>query len=379
MGGKCCTLDAVEALWRSVREGREHLAAIFLSESDFLQERSELQEPSGFLWHRHWPGPGSRACSWLLERRFAMHARCWWRGRIGVVVWRPPGHSLSQARILVGWHGAHDFDSAWQTLLDLRWVLRACRGCPNVCVAGDANINYLSHGGWPFPEIPFELALPAHSDEDEMLRKCYEEIAEAAGLKVSLAEVVRDVPGGPWSLFAACVPVTRVPQGLLTSSTWPGVLDHAMLPPDGGKVELSWRHAPADHAVLMVTVPWKKPEVRRSPRSWRPVDEDECVEGLRDAALSWPSCSGGAQLLPKLLVDFCEGLRDRTARQARKAGRLPLQARSLLAAAAAAADEEARQRCKKHAWSLIYRQQRSITGRAVKTKIAQGRPLAKKV
>ena len=83
-------------------------------------------------------------------------------------------------------------------------------------------------------------------------------------------------------------------------------------------------------------------------------------------------------MLPRFLTSFCFHWRDRRVRRVRKAERLPLQVRSFLSSAQAADDEDTRRQFKRMAWNLIHLQQRRLTGRDVRSKISQGRPLAKK-
>ena len=258
--------------------------------------------------------------------------------------------------------------------------MRSFRGCPNISVAGDTNINYLTLGGWQLPHPPFPLPVPVPDEDAELVRRGYEQIAEFAGLSAHLPDVVLDAHGGPWGFVSSCLPVTRIPVGAQASCCWPGVLDHALLPSQGASLEVSWQKAPADHAVLFVTSPIQQVTVsRKKARAWRPADEATFLEALNSTAATWPTNAAALCTLPELLVHFCERWRDFRPRRVRKAARVPLQARHLLAEAARATDEGRRKLCKASAWQLIRRQQRSLTGKAVKSKVAQGRPLAKKV
>ena len=64
-GGRCCSPQALEAVWHACIEVDHRVEFVFMPECDFVKGEREVDEFEEFIVHRSWPGEGSRAMAWL--------------------------------------------------------------------------------------------------------------------------------------------------------------------------------------------------------------------------------------------------------------------------------------------------------------------------
>ena len=331
-------------------------------------KESNLQVP-GWKIFRHWPGPGSRACAFLV-RSSVVPMIAWkkWLGRAGVVVLKD---AEEKCLIVSQVHGAHGSSLLAESLTALADLISRCpRWAPAIAV-GDWNIDLL-----PIAELDVGKHRPGraarHADERGLLR-CF---LDAKRLQLVEHSGMVGLPDGHWRIEALSSPFTRVPwAGWGEALTLPSLLDYAAVRNVQCTTSILWAAALADHAPVWVKVEWAAMPPLKPKKSWQiaeGVDEMKCAEGI---VVEMPSercdyatfCSA-AEKLQALTSDACTC-------KSRHAQRLPFQVRVDLRKAAELVDEEARRAAKRRAWAAMRRHVKSMATKSLAAAVRAGKAI----
>ena len=139
-GNWCADAEKLCALWCNAREVHPSLKILFVCEADVGELGPEDLSFPEFVYHRHYPGWGSRAMGFLVSRSISRFASCRWVGRAGSCRIQGLRVAGSKDLAVLAWHGGHG-EALWPSIADVRTLARSCGSWPSVIV-GDTNIDY---------------------------------------------------------------------------------------------------------------------------------------------------------------------------------------------------------------------------------------------
>ena len=275
-GGKLGSFDTLCAFVDTLSIVHRSWSIVFVSELDgSLSETFSEKSVRGHTVFRHWPGHGSRAMAFIVNRSVRRHVRrTVWQGRAGSMhVFSNPSSRF---------HGAHS-DLLASSLCSLSACIKMVktRGarCARMFVVSDTNVDFLPLLSCD-PCTESFLRLSHHADRRTLL----ENWAETFSLAVELPARVDGVPGGEWSEYCMRGPITRVPIG--EQGCLPSCIDYAICSPgivlDSG---VDWRFVDADHAFVVYHLDYHF-TFRASPRRlWQVSDEEAALQAFENVNL----------------------------------------------------------------------------------------------
>lgn len=263
---------AARALWRLAAARVPHLAAVFVAELDFREGESSITECDDFVIFRNFPGEGCRAMAWLVRHPFSRVARVSWHGRSAALRLRATFANSPSDTVVVGWHAAHK-EAWWASVRDLSSALRRHREVAHLAVVGDTNLDMLGQLQLPLPHR-LQGCRGQQDREGTLRRAALTRVAESVNLQLCLPNEVLDSLCGDWALETALCPITRVPQGELSQRQKPSLIDYAFTVDGDERLSVSWTDAPADHAMLYLSLPRPRPLHRAQQAAWRCAEAD---------------------------------------------------------------------------------------------------------
>lgn len=268
-GRRGAGLAGVESLTTCLEDARVPWDFIFVSESDGSRSQS-LQggvTTKGHAWHRHWPGPGSGAMLWIVNRARRREVySIEWLGRAGRLVMKTsPNKQQTRCFVtMVGVHGPHPEDEYLQTLTQATALARSRPRPSPLLMVGDWNADQLpAMASDPWSDRPRRGE--HHAEERQMLAS----MCQALGIHIHTPDEVLSFPTGPFAEEAMKGPITRTPQGQACQTDIPALLDYAAASPNFiENQQVSLNFAPADHAWIFIrTAPVHCPKKTRRSRA----------------------------------------------------------------------------------------------------------------
>ena len=316
-------------------------AVCFVQEHDFRQNHLvTVSFVEGHKVLRHWPGTGSRAMSFVVNRRFQQFVCNFeWRGRAGGLHLFNSSSNLPSIDALniiaVGIHGGHG-DDLGTSLFDSSFVIKKLKrrraACADLVALGDLNVDLLPLQSFD-PFCDYDERLHYDPSRHNLLH------AWADQHNISVCEQphqICGVPGGAWSEFCVGSPISRIPTG--DQPGLPSLLDFVCCNPAVlFSSILCWDVHESDHALLCVTVKTRFRTSLRPKRIWSVVCEDTCIDNMHLLNLQQlKSISSVEVSLRGMQVSFgCS-----TTCKQRRVERMPLDLRTLYARKAIAASED---------------------------------------
>ena len=278
-GGRCRGIDAIDAIIAKIDECTASWAAVYVSELDHTLNSFSVTEVtySGHKIYRHWPGEGSFAMAWIVNKNMTNFLkRITWSGRAGGIWLQsqdPRQHGALNMQIL-GIHGGHA-EALGSSLYDgsLAWP-GPPRGCRRLAV-----------GDWNVDQLPVCADDPLADSHDRSLRHLVERIqlhswADAQKLQIALPDIIHGTPGGMHDSFSLA-PISRVPLGQQDSN--PSLVDYAHCSNDTiSNMQLNWDIAISDHAGLVIECITSPIYDAIQKTHWKPICECIAVEWIRD-------------------------------------------------------------------------------------------------
>ena len=139
--GKGGDVSGIRALIHIVSCIEPQWDLIFLSEFDFLSSSNVSFDIGVHRLFRHWPGEGSRAMSWIVNRRINHLVRSIsWDGRCGMLLLDSSVNAMGSSLCLLGLHGAHGDDLS-DSFLSASKLLSLRPRCCKTLIVGDWNVD----------------------------------------------------------------------------------------------------------------------------------------------------------------------------------------------------------------------------------------------
>lgn len=327
--------------------------ALFISECDRSLRHfsnSTWKSREGHVIYRHWAGAGSVPMAWVVNGRLAHIIRqVRWESRCGSLLLGGRGGD-DPMLCAIGIHGNHAEDKS-DDLAAVATLWRQ-RQRPSLCtVIGDFNVDQL-------PSLSVDpwhaecLRSERHADQRAQLQ----ELCDALGAQIHIAEEVRAPSGGPFALLSLQAPLTRIPQGRGAEREVPSCLDYAIAPADVCRTWATWTRAPSDHSWIMAELEVRTRSEHKKPmRRWRPANWHvaETVMAIRMQECEAPNATW--QDITDTLRQVQEETQDRRSARERRRARVPTQARDLYKRAAESTDHEEWTALRSAAWQCIRR------------------------
>ena len=332
-------------------------SAVFLPEFDGYTRDTDPPSSDHFVY-RHYPGEGSFAMAWVVNRKFENHLlQVDWYGRAGSILLQAPrtkDRRLQSSVYAVGLHGGHG-DSLFDSLTDATILIKRRPRHSRLVAPGDWSIDLLpSLSADPGASIPGRGSV--HGDRGRVLAS----FCTTHGLKVVVPSRVVTPAGGPFGNESIFCPFTRIPVGEATARDLPSLLDYSL---DIGDTItdswIDWLPACGDHALMCAVVAAGAIPLRPLRGKWH------CTSW--DAAVSWMTMHGGAisaQTSAEDALAFFNNaqdvLRDRRPCAQRRRDRIPDHIRTVLQQAAVTPCERERrtlrasiaQLFREHRWTI---------------------------